>query len=339
MKAVCIHGPNDVRIDEIPRPQVGPSDVLLKVEACGICGSDLSFAKLGLLRAGGAPWPLGHEAAGVVVETGSAVTGIKAGLRAVVNPMGAYDNVIGNGGSEGAFADYLLIRNAAVGQHLLPLPEGMAPERAALVEPLAVALHGVNQANPKPGDKVVVYGCGPIGLGAVFWLRRRGIHNFISIDLSARRLEHAKRMGATATIDARNEDVAQALARMHGQHAPVLGAPTVGTDIFMDMAGGPKVLPDIIAMAKFQARIVLTAVYGLPVALDLQTMLIKEIALLTAVGYPNELHEVLQTLAAINDEDIAPFVSHRYPFSDFSAAFDQAKDSGSAKVMILFKQS
>jgi threonine dehydrogenase-like Zn-dependent dehydrogenase len=73
MKLVNIYGPNDVRVDEAPKPKVGPGDVLLKIEACGICGSDLSFAKHGYQRAGGAPWPLGHEAAGVVVQTGTEV--------------------------------------------------------------------------------------------------------------------------------------------------------------------------------------------------------------------------------------------------------------------------
>src|SRR5690606_12106817 len=93
VRVVNIHGPTDVRIDEIPTPQIGPQDVLLKIDACGICGSDLTFSKLGFLREGGEPWPLGHEAAGTVVAAGNQVEGIAPGLRAVINPMGAYDNI------------------------------------------------------------------------------------------------------------------------------------------------------------------------------------------------------------------------------------------------------
>jgi (R,R)-butanediol dehydrogenase / meso-butanediol dehydrogenase / diacetyl reductase len=336
MKLVNIYGPNDVRVEEAPKPNVGPRDVLLKVEACGICGSDLSFAKHGYQRAGGAPWPLGHEAAGVVVQTGTEVEGITNGLRAIINPMGAADNVIGNGGSEGAFADYLLIRNAALGRHLLEIPSGMSAVRAALVEPLAVALHGVNQANLKPGDKVVVFGAGPIGLGAAFWLRRRGVKDIVSVDLSTARLEHARRMGATATVNPRNGTVLDALTGIHGKHEPILARPTVGTDVFMDMAGGAGVIATMIEVAKFRARIILTAAYTLPVPLDLQTMLIKEMSLIAAVGYPNEMTEVMQMLATVGEEEIAPFVSHQFSFADFPTAFEKAKDTSSAKVMVVF---
>ena len=141
MRVVRIHGPNDVRVDQAVKPDVGPLDVLLKIDACGVCGSDLTFAKHGFQREDGQPWPLGHEAAGTVVDVGSEVIGINVGLRAAINPMGSNGNIIGNGGSEGAFADYLLIRKATLGVHLFPLPESMSAERAALVEPMAVALH------------------------------------------------------------------------------------------------------------------------------------------------------------------------------------------------------
>jgi len=336
MKCVTIHGAGDVRLDEVPVPALGPRDVLMKIEACGICGSDLSFARLGFLRAGGAPWPLGHEAAGTIVSVGAEVSGIALGLRAAINPMGAHDNIIGNGGSEGAFADYLLIREAALGRHLLAIPDGMTAERAALVEPLSVALHGVNRAQLGPGDKVVVLGAGPIGLGAVFWLKRRGIESIVAVDLSDGRLAHARRLGASDTINPRHESLQEGLGRIHGPDRPVLGAPTVGTDAFLDMAGGPHVIADIVKVAKFAARIVVTAVYPQPIAIDLQTMLLKEISLFTAVGYPTELLEVLAVLAAIPEAVIAPYVTHRFAFEDFAAAFQAAQDPTSAKVMVSF---
>lgn len=336
MRQVAIHGPDDVRVDEVPVPEPGPRDVVLRIEACGICGSDLTFARHGFLRPGGAPWPLGHEAVGTVVAAGGEAAGMAPGARMLVNPMGEAHNVIGNGGSEGAFADYLLVRDVRLGHSLLALPADLPAGHAALAEPLGVALHGVNQADPQPDDKVVVYGAGPIGLGAVFWLRRRAVRSIVSVDLSPARLERAARLGATGIIDAGRENVAERLASIHGPGGELMGAPSVGTDIYLDMAGGPGVLPGIIAMGRFGARIVLTAVYAMPVALDLQSMLIKEISLKTAVGYPTELPEVARTLIEAPPEALAPMVSHSFPFARVTEAFAAARQPDSGKVMVLF---
>lgn len=337
MKAVSIHGPDDVRIDNLPTPTPGPTDVLLKLDACGICGSDLSFARHGYLRECGQPWPLGHEAAGTIVATGSQVDqNLTVGLRTVINPMGTHDNIIGNGGSEGAFADYLLIRNARLGQHLLPIPDGMSCERAALVEPLAVALHGVHQAKLNASDKVVVFGAGPIGLGAVFWLKQLGFEHTVAVDISDQRLELARQLGAAVTINPVSQNLHQELVSAHGPSAPVLGQATVGSDVFIDMAGGPGVLDSIVQQARFKARLVITAVYNKPVSLDLQQMLMKELSLTMALGYPDELPEVLNALASVPEEAIAPYVTDRAPFSAFISAFQTAQQASSGKVMVYF---
>lgn len=335
MQLVNIHGANDVRVDEVAKPAIGHDDVLLRINACGICGSDLTFARYGVQRQGGGEWPLGHEAVGTVMDAGAAVEGLPLGSRVLINPMGAMDNIIGNGGSEGAFADYLLVRGAKKDQHLLPVPEGLAPEIAALAEPLAVALHGVNQADLQPGEKVVVYGAGPIGLGAVFWLKRRGVKDIVSVDLSDARLERAKALGATHTINPASQDLKQALLAIHGEAGQMFGEPTVGTDVFMDMAGAPVLLEKTIAMAKYRSRIVLTAVYHEPVALNLEGLLIREMTFKAAVGYPTELVEALRILGEIDPEEISPYTSHRFDFRDFPKAFETAMDRNSGKVMVV----
>jgi (R,R)-butanediol dehydrogenase / meso-butanediol dehydrogenase / diacetyl reductase len=337
MRLVNIHGPSDVRVDEVAEPVVGPSDVLMKVAACGVCGSDITFAKVGVQRPHGQPWPLGHEAAGEIVEAGAAVRDIPIGMRALINPMGVADNVIGNGGSEGAFADYLVIREAKLGHSLLEIPAQVSYDRAALVEPLAVALHGVNRSGAGPDDKTVVFGAGPIGLGAVFWLRRKGVKSIIAVDLSDARLDIARKMGASDVIDAGREDVMQRLGEIHGT-VPTYGSVSVGTDVFFDMAGG-NVAPRLITMAKFGARLTLTAIYPAPVPIDLQLAVVKELRIITSVGYPDELPVVLQTLAKVSDEEIAPYVSHTFPFDRFAEAFETAKQPTSAKVMVEFSQA
>ena len=121
--------------------------------------------------------------------------------------MGNADNIIGNGGSEGAFADYLLIRNAELGKHVLAMPDAMSSETAALIEPFSVALHGINQGRAQPHEQVAVFGAGPIGLAAVFWLRRRGVKSIVAVDLSDARLEIARALGATDTINPSKTDL------------------------------------------------------------------------------------------------------------------------------------
>jgi len=335
MREVNIHGPSDVRVDEVAYPTVGPNDVLMKVAACGVCGSDITFAKFGMQRGEGQPWPLGHEAAGEIVQAGAAVKDIPVGMRALINPMGVADNVIGNGGSEGAFADYLVVRNAKLGHSLFEVPGHVSYSHAALVEPLAVALHGVNRSEAGPDSKTVVFGAGPIGLGAVFWLKRRGVKSIVAVDLSDARLDVARKMGATDVINAGSEDVMESLGKIHGAAPTVIGWPSVGTDVFIDMAGG-GVAPSVIGMAKFGARLTLTAIYPTPVALDLQMAVVKELTIVTSVGYPEELPVVLQTLAEVGDEEMAPYVSHTFTFDRFLEAFEIAKLPTSAKVMVEF---
>ncbi|MBM3596446.1 MAG: zinc-binding dehydrogenase, partial [Alphaproteobacteria bacterium] len=153
MKRLNIHDVNDVRLDNYELPNPGPNDVVLKMKACGICGSDLSYIKWGGLgREPGGVTALGHEGAGEVLSVGSEVKGLAPGDPVIVNPM-ATPGLIGNGGPEGALVDQLLVRGGEKGTNLLPIPEGVPYDVAAMCEPLAVALHGVNRAQTKAGQK------------------------------------------------------------------------------------------------------------------------------------------------------------------------------------------
>jgi (R,R)-butanediol dehydrogenase/meso-butanediol dehydrogenase/diacetyl reductase len=336
MHLVRIHGVDTLSIDTVPEPNPGPHDIVVKIAACGICGSDLSYAKYGWRRADGEPFPLGHEAAGTVVTVGAAVEGIKLGMRVLVDPTAEAGNVIGNGGTEGAFCDLLLLRNAKLGRHVLQIPDNMPMRRAALIEPLAVALHGVNRGEVTRTSKVVVFGAGPIGLGAVFWLKRRGVSNIVAVDISDDRLSYARKLGATAVINPITENLRERLNELHGPGLSVLGEATVGTDIFLDMAGAESVIADVIAMAQYHARLIITAVYPKPVTVDLLKALMKELYITTAGGYPTELREVLEELKDVDDAALASYTSHVFPYDRFLEAFALAKTSVSAKVMIEF---
>jgi (R,R)-butanediol dehydrogenase/meso-butanediol dehydrogenase/diacetyl reductase len=329
-----IHGVDDVRLDEYRRPAPGANDVVVKIKACGICGSDLSYIRIGgIHRKPGGVTPIGHEAAGEVIHVGDAVRGVTAGQRVVINPM-MTPSYIGSGGPEGAFTEELLVRDARVGDSLLPIPPDLPYEVAALAEPLAVALHGVNRAQVKPGDKVAVFGCGPIGLCMILWLIDRGVTDVVALDLAPGRLARAAALGARAVINPGTEDVRARLAELHGA-SRVFSRPAVGTDAFIDAAGAANLLSDVVRMGKSHARMVVTAAYMKPVELDLGAMLTTEMMITTAVGYPTEMPEVVAALPRIR-EQASSLISHRYPFARVVEALGVAGTPASAKVMIDF---
>ena len=161
MKVAMVTGPGKADVVDADRPQIGPHDVLVRMRACGICGSDAFYIAIGGIPPRQGQMPLGHEPAGEIVEVGTDVSGLAVGDHVVINPMAAASGIIGNGGATGALADYLLIENAVRGTSLEVIPDHVPWEVAALNEPMAVARHGVNRCKPKPSDKVVVFGAGP----------------------------------------------------------------------------------------------------------------------------------------------------------------------------------
>ncbi len=324
----------DVRLDPKEPPRADHNDVVVKVKACGVCGSDLTYVKWGGIgRSEGGVTPIGHEAAGEVVAVGDGVEGAYIGQRVVINPMNT-PSFIGSGGPEGAFSDEVLVKDARVGDSLLPIADDLPFDIAALTEPLSVALHGVNRAQAKAGDKVVVFGCGPIGLGTVLWLVDRGA-DVIAVDLIAERLERAKALGASATIDASQGDVPTRIRQLHGSHRNFLGNEVADTDAYIDAAGGPNILSEVISVAKYQARYVVTAAHSKPVELDLSAMLVTEMTITSAVGYPIEMPEVLAALPRLRGK-LDSYITHRFAFKDILAGFEAAADPHSTKVMIEF---
>lgn len=329
-----IHGVNDVRLDAYEPPRPGSADVLVKVKACGICGSDLSYIKMGgIHRKPGGVTPIGHEAAGEVIAVGADVKGLAVGQRVIINPMQTL-SYVGSGGPEGAFTEELLVRGARVGDSLLPIPDDLPYEIAAMTEPLAVALHGVNRMQVKPGDKAVVFGCGPIGLGMVLWLVDRGITDVVALDVSPERLERAAALGARAVINPLKEDVRARLAELHGT-GRVFSREVVGTDAYIDAAGAPSIVSDVIGMAKLHSRLVITAAYMKPVEVNLGAMLTTEMTITTAVGYPTEMPEVIAALPRLR-EKIKSLISHRFQFENIIEALGVAGTPQSAKVMVQF---
>ncbi|TPQ20678.1 zinc-dependent alcohol dehydrogenase [Streptomyces sporangiiformans] len=342
MKSVQTAAVHKVEVVDVERPVPGPKDALVRIRACGICGTDVTFLHMGGMparaHAGGdiVPVPLGHEPAGEIVETGAEVTGLKAGDRVVINPQDAPTGIIGCGGKYGGMSEYLLIENAEAGKSVAVFPDTVPFEVASLNEPMAVARHCVNRSEAGPGDKVVVFGAGPIGLGAAIWLKLRGVEHVVVADVIPSRLEKALAVGADAVIDSATEDVTTRLTELHGQAANALGQPRPGTDIYIDAAGVPAVINTTVNSAKWGAKLVMVAVQKKSDDIDLGGMLRSELTLIASQGYPTEIFEVTPELVE-HHERFAKLISHRVPFSDIHRAFELTLTPGAAeKVVVSF---
>ncbi|MFI6436652.1 zinc-binding dehydrogenase [Streptomyces sp. NPDC050759] len=331
-----------VDVVDVERPVPGPKDALVRIRACGICGTDTFFLYLGGMPSGadGAmrAIPLGHEPAGEIVEVGAEVRGLAVGNRVVVNPQGAPTGIIGCGGELGGMDEYLLIENAEVGTSVAIFPEDMPFDVASLNEPMAVARHAVNRSEAKPTDKVVVFGAGPIGLGATIWLKLAGVEHVTVVDVIPERLETALAVGADAIVDSATEDLTVRLKELHGEAANALGQPRAGTDVYIDAAGAPAVFDAVIANAKWHAKLVMVAVQKKG-EVDLGGMLRSELTLIASQGYPTEIFEVTAELVE-HRERFAKLISHRVPFSEVGRAFELALTPGAAeKVVVTFDEA
>ncbi|MGQ9778333.1 MAG: galactitol-1-phosphate 5-dehydrogenase [Bacillota bacterium] len=242
MKAAAIYSPNDIRIVEIPEPRPSPGEVIVRIRACGICGSDLPR-----VFGDGAhfyPVVLGHEAAGEVVEIGAEVSGFKEGDRVAIAPLvpcmkcdnclrGRYSlckqySFIGSR-RQGCMAEYVSVPAMC----LLKIPEGLSFEEAAMVEPATIPLHGLLKCRTIGGLRVAVLGTGTIGLLAVQWAKFLGASEVVAVDINERKLQIARVLGADIAVnpaDVGAQTLAQAIASITGQE---------GCDLVVETAGIP----------------------------------------------------------------------------------------------------
>ncbi len=327
-----IHGINDLRLDRAPPPLCGPDDVVVEVRECGICGSDLGYLAMGGLTGPKTPMPLGHELWGVVSERGANVSHVAAGDHVVVQPLSNGNN-IGNGGTEGGFSTLLLVRNAALDPgSTVRLPTELPQAYGALVEPLSVAQHGANRVSANAVDKAVIYGAGPIGLSMLQVLKYRDLRNIVVVDLSDRRLETARALGAIA-LRADDPQLPQKLVEHHGIKN-FFGMPMPGSTVFFEATGVRTVFERIVAIAGPGSRICLTGVHKEAATVDLVMLLAKEVDIIPAMGYDREFDEVIAMLLS-GQLDPTVMVTHHFPLSEIGAAFALARDPHNAiKVMI-----
>lgn len=330
MKAAIYQGLHDVAVKELPDPKAGPKDIVVKVALCGICGTDINeyhVTNMGAIEPGR---QFGHEYAGTVVSVGKEVKGLKEGMRVTVNPMTATKGGRRAACMVGGFAEYALVEDAAIAYNVYPLPDHLTFEDGALVEPNSVSMHGVNTAEPKPDDVVLVLGAGPIGLGVVAGMKAIGIKNVIVSDLSEFRLQKAKELGATAIHNPKEIDLSDFLEKLYPDQHPVMGY----LDVTVDAAGSGAALEDSILLSRGGARISVVALHKASITLEPMFFIMKDLQMKGSVGYPAEFPQVLGFFAN-GKANLKSTITHRFPLTEMVPALDTTlKMNECIKVMI-----
>jgi threonine dehydrogenase-like Zn-dependent dehydrogenase len=338
MKLARLHGVEDVRLDDIARSEPGPRDAVLRVEACGICGSDVGYVKLGGMQGPGPePMALGHELSGVVARVGSEVRHFSPGMRVVMNP-GAARNSVGSGDpASGGFCAEVLARDVTEPGVLFQIPDDLPLDRAALAEPLGVGMQAANQADVSPGANVVVFGAGCIGTMAMVTLKYRGFGDVAIVDLSDKRLAIAKELGADLVLNPSRDDVWSRLREAHGSALLLGSIECTGSDAYIECTGNAGVLQEILDQARPGAHISIPALHREIFPISLMTVMMKQLQIRGSMEYPDDFGETIELLANV---DLSAVITHKFALTDFDAALATARDVDVAgKVMIDFSEA
>ncbi|MCL2034762.1 MAG: galactitol-1-phosphate 5-dehydrogenase [Oscillospiraceae bacterium] len=260
MKAVRMYAPKDLRVEEIPVPRIKSGEVLVKVAAVGVCGSDIPRANI--YGAHVSPITLGHEFSGEIIEVGNQVRGFAVGDHVTVPPLipchsclwcekGAYslcDNYDYYGSrSDGAMAEYIAVKSS----NLIQLPKSISFEDAATTDPAANALHSMAVAKFTPDDTVCICGAGPIGLFALQYAKIKGAKKIIAADILEEKLDIARLLGADVVINSAREDMAEAVKNETDGY---------GASIVIDFSGIPAAQAACIRSASKLGRVILLGI-------------------------------------------------------------------------------
>lgn len=343
MKAGLLHAPNALTLEEVEDPECGPGDLILRVRAATVCGTDIRVLRG--RKTAGVRYPsiIGHEFSGEVVETGGA-TGFGVGQRVCVNPAipcggcasckrGA-ENVCENLTAigyelDGAFAEYVRVpaRALEVG-NVHVIPEHLAFEHAALAEPLACVINGQERVAVAPGDSVVVLGAGPIGLLHVRLARFSGASLVVVSEPSAIRRQAALEAGADVTIDPASEDLKAIVRdRTRGEGAAVVIV-AIGVPALADLA---------LSLIRRRGRVSLFAGFsmGETAPLDVNAIHYRELVLTGSFGLGRVHFERALDLIATGRIDVAPFVTHRFGLPAIAEALATAEQGAAIKVAVM----
>jgi L-idonate 5-dehydrogenase len=345
MHALVIHAPLDLRIEDVPTPEPDADQLLIRVRAGGICGSDLHYFNhggFGTVRIK-EPMVLGHEVSGVVARTGSAVTDMPAGTRISISPsrpcglcqycqqglqnhcldMRYYGSAMRTPHVQGAFRQEIVIDRSQA--HVVA--DTLTDEEAAMAEPLSVALHAVRRAGPLLGKRVLVTGCGPIGALIVAAARRAGAAHIVATDVSPLPLQSALQVGA---------DVALNVAEQADALVP-FSANKGSFDVLFEASGNAAALRSAFDVLRPRGIVVQVGLGGGEVSLPMNVVVAKEFELRGAFRFHEEFAVAVELLNK-GLIDVKPLISGVFSYRDSIAAFKAAGDrSKSMKVLVNFE--
>lgn len=341
MKALLLTEYKHLEVTDVPEPQVGDDDVLVRVRACGICGSDVH----GYDGSSGRripPLVMGHEASGVVAKTGKNVTRFKEGDRVTFDStvycgkcwyctrgqVNLCDNrnVLGVSTGEyrrhGAFAEYV-----AVPQHIVySLPDSFPFEHAALIESVSIAMHAVRRTPITVNDTAVVVGTGMIGLLVVQALKAAGCGKVIAVDIDDFKLEQALKLGATEGLNSKKVDVAaEVAARTDGR----------GADLAMEVVGATASIQTAIAAVRKGGSITLVGNLAPKVELPLQAVVTRELTLYGSCSSCLEYPACIDLMAR-GEIDVAPLITAKVPLDEGPSWFERlySHEPGLMKIVL-----
>ena len=326
-----------LRLDDVSIPEPGPDDILIRVLTTGICGTDVHIFNWDDWARATIPAPMtvGHEFSGEIVALGPNVSGFEVG-----ELVGAEGHVVCNRcrnclagrrhlchdargigvNLPGAFADYVLIPKSNVWRH----QEGLDPEIAAIFDPFGNAVHTALEFEVL-GEDVLITGAGPIGLMACAVVAHAGARNVVVTDVNPFRLDLAKRMGATRTVDIRSEELHDVQIEM---------GMTEGFDVALEMSGSPSALEDILQNTIHGANVAILGIPTDPFPIDWSIVIFNMLNLKGIYG--REMFETWYKMNVLiqSGVDISPVITHRFEVDDFEAAFEATASQDSGKVLI-----
>ena len=334
MKAISIAEDRSLQTTEIEAPPLAGDEARVEVAFCGICGSDLHMRPSDALPAGTV---MGHEFSGTITELGDDVDGFEIGQRVAVFPFASCGECpncargdlhvcqqaamtgLGLGQNHGGFAESVAVKQSMI----VPIPDSLSFEHGALVEPLAVALHGIDIAEAEPGDRCVVIGAGPIGVMTALALRARGIDDVLVIERNEHRHQRMRDLGFDVIgLD----DVHMKVIEHFGGELP---------DVVLECAGNPAAPALAIELVRSCGIVALLGVLGEPVEISQLTMIIKEAQLRASFAYTQEnFREAIEILAA-GKLPADRLITHKAPLDQAQEMFERLENPATEEIKIL----
>ena len=343
MRAMVLRG-KTLSIEEVERPVPGPGQVLARVLACGICGSDLHAARfmgdmMASASAGGRKtWydvnpaqgiVMGHEFVAEVVETGPGAESFTPGTRVTSIPVlvapespSGFQSIGYSPVVPGAYGEYVVMSAPL----LLRVPENLESKIAATTEPSAVGLHAVREAGLAADDRVLVMGAGPIGLMTLLWLKKEGLSNVAISDPSPERRALAGRLGADQVINPAKEDVADAFSGARNGAQP---------NVVFECVGVPGTLSEAMALVQVRGKVVVVGVCMQEDTIRPMVGINKQLTMKFVLGY--SVAEYAEALGALADGSVntEPLVTRTITLDELPGAFMALADAKDCKVIVL----